>query len=108
MGMDPRKMEQMMKQLGVKTRNINAKKVVIEEDGQKLVVENPSVVEIEMKGQKSFQISGDVKVESSIPEDDVRMVMEQAGVSEDDAKKALEESKGDIAEAILKLKEPSK
>jgi len=34
----------------------------------------------------------------------VNMVSEQAQVSEEEARKALEETNGDIAEAIMKLK----
>ena len=39
-----------------------------------------------------------------MPQDDVKLVMEQTGKSEKEARKALEETKGDIAEAIMKLK----
>ena len=41
----------------------------------------------------------------NISEEDIKLVMEQAGVDYDSAKKALEETKGDLAEAILKLQE---
>ena len=41
--------------------------------------------------------------EVEIPDDDVEMVASSAGVSKEDAKAALEESKGDLAEAIMKL-----
>ncbi len=36
-------------------------------------------------------------------EEDVKLVMEQAGVDEETARKALVEAEGDLAEAILKL-----
>ncbi|MFP3307362.1 MAG: ubiquitin, partial [Thermocladium sp.] len=35
--------------------------------------------------------------------DDVRLIMDQTGVTRDEAIKALRESNGDLAEAILKL-----
>jgi nascent polypeptide-associated complex subunit alpha len=57
-----------------------------------------------MQGQKSYQITGNAHTESAISEDDVKMVAEQTGASEENARKALEESNGDIAEAIMKLK----
>jgi nascent polypeptide-associated complex subunit alpha len=62
-----------------------------------------------MPNQEMFQITGDIveeekEFEVTIGEDDIRMVAEQAGVSKDKAKKALEETKGNIAEAIMKLK----
>ena len=102
-GMDPRKMEAMMKQMGIKSQNIDAKRVVIETESGKIVVENPQIVQITMQGQKSFQISGEIREEAS--DDDIKMVMEQTGVSRDEAEAALKEADGDIAEAILKLSE---
>ena len=105
-GMNPKQMGKMMKQMGIKNEDLDAKEVTITlEDGTKLVFENPSINMIEMQGQKTYTISGAVSEENSIPKDDVKMVAEQASVSEEDAKKALEENDGDIAEAISKLSE---
>ena len=104
-GMDPKKMQAMMKQLGMSQQEIDASRVIIEKnDGKKLVIENPSVTKISMQGNESFQISGDEREESEffISEEDIKTVMEKAGVSQDKAKKTLEETR-DIAEAILKL-----
>jgi len=107
-GMDPRKMKQMMKQLGIKSEDINAKKVIFEmEDGTRLVFESPQISAIDLGGQKTYTIIGTPKGERGeigIPETDIEMVAEQAKVSKEKAKKALEETKGDIAEAIDKLK----
>lgn len=104
---DPKKMQGMMKQLGINQEEIDALRVVIEKSDGKIIIENPSVQEITMQGQKSFQISGDVREESGelFSEEDVKLVAEKTGASEDDARGALEEVKGDIAEAILKLSE---
>ncbi|MGV8085191.1 MAG: nascent polypeptide-associated complex protein [Candidatus Bilamarchaeum sp.] len=102
-GMDPRKMEAMMRQMGIKSQDISAKKVIIETDSGNIVIESPQVVQITMQGQKSFQISGNVREESS--SEDIKMVMEQANVTEEEAKQALKDAQGDIAEAILKLSE---
>jgi nascent polypeptide-associated complex subunit alpha len=104
-GMDPKRMQQMMKQMGINSEELDARSVTIETGDGKLIVENPQVVKITMQGQVSFQISGTVRSESSISAEDIRMVAEQAGVSEADAKAALESCSGDIAEAIMKLKE---
>ncbi|MBS3086571.1 nascent polypeptide-associated complex protein [Candidatus Pacearchaeota archaeon] len=104
-GLDPKKMQAMMKQLGMNQEEIDAKRVVIEKsDNSKLIIENPSVVKITIKGQESFQISGDVKEqEAGISEADIQTVMEKTGVSMKEAKKALESTNGDLAEAILSL-----
>jgi len=40
---------------------------------------------------------------SKIPHEDIKLVMEQTKSSENEAKNALKETKGDIAAAILKL-----
>jgi len=103
-GMDPRKMAQLMKQMGIDSEELSAKRVVIETDDEKLIIEEPQVTKITMQGNISFQIAGKIRKEESISDDDVKMVAEQAGVSEEKAKEALKESSGDIAEAILKLK----
>ena len=100
-----------MKQMGIKQEEIPASKVTIEkEDGSKIIINNPSVQKINMQGNDSFQIAGDVSEEESgiagsFNEEDVKTVMERAGVSEDKAKEALTESNGNLAEAILTLKQ---
>ena len=103
--MDPRQMEQIMKKMGMKHTDIDSLRVIIECENENIIIENPNVTEIEMQGQKSYQIAGTVKKEDKISEEDLKMVMEQADAGKEEAKKALNESKGNIAEAILKLKE---
>lgn len=94
-----------MKQMGMAQENISATKVIIEKEGNNLIIENPSVVKIKVQGQESFQISGDVKQESKaekISEQDIKTVMEKTGVNEEEAGKTLEKTK-DLADAILEL-----
>ena len=104
-GMNPRNMGRMMKQLGIKNEELDASKVIIEADGKKLVFENPQVQVMEVQGQKTYTVIGNPVEETSIPIDDIKMVAEQTNKTEEEAKRALEETNGDIAEAILKLKE---
>lgn len=108
--LNPKQMAQMMRQFGIKTQEIPAEKVVIHQaDGKQLTIVKPSIVAMDMQGQKSFQISGELEESASqVPEttpdskeDDVKLVMEQAHVSREEALQALEESKGDLAAAIL-------
>ncbi len=103
-GMDPKKMQAMMKQLGMSQEDIDASRVVIEKSDGKIIIENPSVARISIQGQESFQISGNIREESgfTISEEDVRTVVEKTGATEKQARKTLEETR-DIAEAILKL-----
>ena len=72
-------------------------------DLEKLVFDHAEY--LVLVGQESFQIAGDVEErgKEKFIDEDVKMVMEKAGVSEAEAKKALDEE-GDIASAILKLK----
>ncbi len=103
-GMDPKKMQAMMRQMGIQSEELDAKKVTIETSSGTLVIESPQVVQITMQGQKSFQISGEVRTQSYTAED-LGLVMEQAGCSEAQAREALEKSNGDIAQAIVLLSE---
>lgn len=105
-GIDPKKMQAMMKQLGIKQEEIDAKRVIIEKDDGNIVIENPSVQKINMKGQESWQITGEVHEEEvGVREEDVKLIMEKTGASEEGVRSVLEEVNGDIAEAIVKLSE---
>jgi NACalpha-BTF3-like transcription factor len=51
-----------------------------------------------------FQVSGNVK-EQSTSDEDIRLVMEQTGIKDEKrVEQVLKETNGDIAEAIMKLK----
>ena len=102
-GLNPKQVEQAMKKLGIKQENIDAYGVVIKTDGKNLVIRNPNVTLIKMPGNESIQITGDIEEESVISEDDVNTVAEQAKVSKDEARNALERNNGDLAAAIMEL-----
>lgn len=102
-GLNPKKMQGMMKQLGIQQEDVPAERVVIEKEGGKIVIENPSVQKIKMQGQESWQITGEAREEEGgFSAEDVKLVMEKTGRSEEDVKKSLEET-GDLAESIVKL-----
>ena len=71
------------------------------------MIEPANVIKMTMQGQTSWQITGDAREEVveevGIKEADILMIMEKTGKSKEEAAKALEESNGDIAEAIVKL-----
>jgi len=106
-GIDPKKMQAMMKQMGIKQEAVDALRVVIEkEDGSRVVIENPSVMRIVMQGQESWQISGDAHEDEDsgeISEADVELVMEKTGKSYDVCRNALSDKEGDIAACIVAL-----
>ena len=107
-GMNPRKMQQMMRKMGIRQVEIPATEVIIKTEDKEIVITDPSVSKVNMMGQETFQISGTISerektAETEISEDDVKTVMEQAKVDEEKAKEALEKAKGDLAKAILDL-----
>lgn len=104
-GIDPKKMQAMMRQMGIKQEEIEALRVIIEKADGKIVIDNPQVQKVTMQGQDSWQITGEAREEAgeAFSEADVEMVMERTGKSKKDAREALEETEGDIAEAILRL-----
>jgi nascent polypeptide-associated complex subunit alpha len=104
MGINPKQMQAMMKQMGINQVEIPSSRVIIEkEDGGKVVINNPSVLKIKMQGQESFQISGDISEnEEKFSEEDIKVIMEKTNCGREEALHALEKT-GDLAEAILEL-----
>lgn len=102
--MDPRAMQKLMKQMGIKSEQIDADKVIIETKEENIIIKNPQVTKVIANGTEVFQISGTVVYEEKINEEDVELVMQKANVSREEAIEALKETNS-IAEAILKLKE---
>ena len=111
-GMNKKQMKQMerqMKKMGMKMEDLEGvKEVIIRFEDKELIIDNPSVSLMNVMGQETYQIEGkarevELEYEIEIPDDDVEMVANSAGVSAEKAKAALEECKGDLAEAIMKL-----
>ncbi len=106
-GINPKQMQGMMKKMGISQEDVPSERVIIEKtDGNKIIIENPSIQMIKMQGQESFQITGDISEEQEIfTEKDIQTIVEKTGVSEEKAKEALEKNNGDLAETILELSE---
>lgn len=109
-GMNKRQVEQAMKKMGIQQTELDAEEVIIRTAEKDIIISNPSVAIVKMMGQESFQISGKVseKARSSMPsisEDDIQTVMQQTSCSKDEAITAINNAKGDLAEAIISLKE---
>ena len=126
--MNPRKMKQMMKQMGIDVTELDAEEVVIRTADEELVFSDVQVTRMDAQGQQTYQVVGDPEVreagetagaveagddgtesdeaadgEAGIPEDDVELVATRAGVSKSDAREALESEDGDLAAAIARL-----
>jgi nascent polypeptide-associated complex subunit alpha len=109
-GMNPRKVQQMMKQMGIQQIEIPATEVIIKTEDKEIIITNPSVQRVNMMGQDNFQISGNIierklSTTPDISDEDVKTVMDQSNVDEITAKNAIEEASGDLAEAIMHLAE---
>ena len=107
-GLNPKKMQAMMRQMGIAQEEIPANRVIIETEDKNIIINNPSVIKIKMQGQTNYQISGDEsEISDEEPEDtteeDIRTIIKQTKCSEEQAKEALKKSEGDIREAILSL-----
>ncbi|MBS3114790.1 nascent polypeptide-associated complex protein [Candidatus Woesearchaeota archaeon] len=107
-GMNPREVQKAMKRLGIQQEEIDAQEVIIKTPYKDLLIKNPHVSKVNMMGQETFQVVGDVieldkNEEKEINEDDIATVMEQTSCTKEEALGALEDSNGNLAEAILKL-----
>ncbi|WP_435066806.1 nascent polypeptide-associated complex protein [Haloplanus sp. C73] len=123
-GMNPRKMKQMMKQMGIDVTELDVEEVVIRTEDEDLVFSDAQVTRMDAQGQETYQVVGEPEhreggsasagaIESGgdesasesggIPDDDVELVATRAGVSTDAAREALEAADGDLAAAIARL-----
>ena len=111
-GMNPKQLKQMqraMKQMGMDMKDVKgATEVIIKFKDKEVVIKNPKVNIMDFMGQKTYQITGKPKekkleIELEIPDEDVELVSAQTGASNEDAIKALKETNGDLAEAIMRL-----
>jgi nascent polypeptide-associated complex subunit alpha len=105
----PREAKRMMQRMGLNMEGIpNVEEVIIRTTAKEIIVDNPEVAVLDLHGQKIFQVTGQItekKIEKKIesPEEDIRLVADQTGKSMEEAQKALEETGGDLAKAILLL-----
>lgn len=124
-GLNPRKMKQMMNQMGIDLKDIDAEEVIIRTADEELVFHDADVQRMDAQGQQTYQIVGEPDTrprgegggsaaetpaegddddgDSAIPDDDVEIVAARTGVTEDEARAALEETDGDLAAAVEKL-----
>ncbi|MDR9431642.1 MAG: nascent polypeptide-associated complex protein [Natronomonas sp.] len=122
-GLNPRKMKQMMNQMGIDLEDIDAEEVIIRTADEDLVFHDADVQRMDAQGQQTYQIVGepesrprgeggdaaaaidadsDSDSESGFSDDDVEIVAMRTGASEAEAREALEET-GDLAAAVQKL-----
>jgi nascent polypeptide-associated complex subunit alpha len=114
-GLSPRDLKRLMKRMGISVEELKGvEKVEIVLSDRKIVIDEPQVISMKSRGENIFQIVGKPREEPiekpvekekvEISEEDIDFIVAQTGVSREEARKALVESGGDLAEAILKLK----
>jgi nascent polypeptide-associated complex subunit alpha len=129
-GMNPRKLNQMMEQMGIDIEELDAEEIVIRTGDEELVFDQPDVQRMDAQGQATYTITGEPETREAgeeatplgagdkgtidagtgsesggdgIPEEDVGIVAQRTGASQDDAREALEETDGDLAAAVSRL-----
>ncbi len=105
-----RRARRMMKQMGLMMAELgDIERVIMQSPKREIVIAGPAVSHINMQGQSMYQVVGGTVTENAveggveIPEEDVLLVAQQAGVSMEKAKAALEDAEGDLARSILIL-----
>jgi nascent polypeptide-associated complex subunit alpha len=120
--MNPRKMQQMMKQMGIDVTELDAEEVIIRTAEEELVFTDAQVTRMDAQGSQTYQVVGEPEsrelgagddgdadteetpgADEAIPDDDVQLVVERAGVTPDEAREALAAEDGDLAAAITRL-----
>ena len=121
-GINPKQLQKQMRAMGIDVSDIDdVKQVIIRTATKEIVFNDAQVTVMDARGMKSYQVVGTpeerpiqqapIGVQEpaaprgpvEIPEEDIALVATQAKVPRDVAKKVLEESGGDLAEAIMKL-----
>ena len=114
----PRELRRLMSRAGINVDQIESvERVEIHLESNKVItVSDPTVTKMTVSGQTTFQVVGqeitettedskkDSEPKPTVLEEDVVFVAQQASVGEDTARKALEMTGGDLAQAILMLK----
>lgn len=108
---NPREAKRMMQRMGMSMDAVaDVEQVVIRTSSKEITIEQPEVAILAVQGQKIFQVTGGKVTEkaverkpSGVADEDVKLVADQTGKSEEEARRALEESGGDLAKAILLL-----
>ncbi|MCR6623387.1 MAG: NagC family transcriptional regulator [Candidatus Verstraetearchaeota archaeon] len=112
--MSPRDMRRIMQKMGMEINEVeDVEEVVIVRKGEILKMPSPKVSIIKMGDQTIVQVTGEqiitenkeqkTEQQEDVSEEDVQLVAMQAKVSLDEARKALKQTGGDLAKAILTL-----
>ena len=124
-----RQMRRRMSQQGIDMEPIDATRVIIESSEKTMVIDQPEIFLMKQAGQEIYQVIGqaeevspenltiesleadinlpseeDSEMKPMITENDIMLVATQANVDKKEAESVLKDCNGDIAKAILFLK----
>ena len=124
-----RQMRRKMQSQGIDMDQVDATRVIIEGPEKTLVIEQPEVILMKQAGQEIYQVVGaadeyaadeynvegskdneeieqldESEIKPTITENDIMLVASQGNVDPEEAKAVLMECNGDIAKAILFIK----
>jgi nascent polypeptide-associated complex subunit alpha len=110
-GINPREARRMMQRMGMNMETVeDVTEVIIKTPNKDIVIEGPEVAMLQAQGQRIYQVAGGTVREKApecktptVSEEDARLVADQTGKGIEEARKALEETGGDLAKAILLL-----
>ena len=107
---NPREANRMMQRMGMQVEQVDdVTRVIIESSSKRIVIDNPEVAIVKVQGQTVYQVGGGTAREEgpggAASQEDAKLVGSQAGVSTEEAAKALQQSGGDLAQAIIILKQ---
>jgi nascent polypeptide-associated complex subunit alpha len=110
-GINPREARRMMQRMGMNMETVeDVTEVIVKTPNKDIVIEGPEVAVLQVQGQRIYQVAGGTVHEKAperktptVSEEDARLVADQTGKGIEEARKALEETRGDLAKAILLL-----
>jgi len=98
-----------MQRMGMQVQQLDdVTKVIMESPTRRIVIDNPEVATVTVQGQTIYQVGGGTMREEGVgggSDEDAKLVASQAGVSVEQATNALRQSSGDLAQAIILLKQ---
>ena len=108
--MNSKQAQAMMRKMGIQQVEVDATEVIIKCPDKEIIIQNPQVSKVNMMGQETFQVVGQaeeraISSEPEINEDDIKTVMQQTGATEEKVKETIAKNDGDLAKAIMELKE---
>ncbi|MFP3299545.1 MAG: nascent polypeptide-associated complex protein [Thermoplasmatales archaeon] len=108
-----RQVKRMMQQMGIKSNDLDdVVEVRIVLKDKTIIIKEPNVSVIEVQGNKTYTVVGKEEIiqgqmdkqtieDTNLKEEDIKLVMEKAGVTREKAIEALKSNNYMVAEAII-------